>query len=115
MGRKQSMILCDTNIFVEFYKNNPAVIGELRRIGTDQIALSVITQAELYYGAINKVELTQIQNHLNLLNNLPIDQHVSTQFIQLMARYSLSHKLAIPDALICGYSTRAQCQPLYTQ
>lgn len=96
------MILCDTNILVEFYKNDPAVINELRNIDTDQLAISVITQAELYYGAINKAELSQIQKHLNLLNNLPIDQHISTQFIQLMAQYSLSHKLTIPDALIAA-------------
>ena len=96
------MILCDTNILVEFYKNDLAVINELRNIGTDQLAISVITQAELYYGAINKAELSQIQKHLNLLNTLPIDQPISTQFIQLMARYSLSHKLTIPDALIAA-------------
>ncbi len=96
------MILCDTNILVEFYKNDPAVINELRNIGIDQLAISVITQAELYYGAINKAELSQIQKHLNLLNTLPIDQHISTRFIQLMAQYSLSHKLTIPDALIAA-------------
>ncbi len=102
MGRKRTVILCDTNILVEFYKNNPAVIDELRQIGPNQLAISVITQAELYYGAINKAELGQIQNHLNLLQNLPVNQRISTQFIQLMTQYSLSHKLAIPDALIAA-------------
>lgn len=96
------MILCDTNILVEFYKNNPTVINELRKIGINQIAISIITQAELYYGAINKVEFARIQKHLNLLNNIPIDEQISDQFIQLMSRYSLSHKLAIPDALIAA-------------
>lgn len=96
------MILCDTNILVEFYKNNPTVINELRQIGIDRLAISVITQAELYYGAINKGELVRIQKHLKLLNDIPIDREISAQFIQLMARYSLSHKLAIPDALIAA-------------
>ncbi len=96
------MILCDTNILVEFYKNNPRVINELQKIGINQLAISIITQADLYYGAINKVELTRIQKHLNLLHNIPIDQKISVQFIQLMTGYSLSHKLAIPDALIAA-------------
>lgn len=96
------MILCDTNILVEFYKNNSTVINELQQIGIDQLAISIVTQAELYYGAINKVEFTRIQKHLNLLRNLPIDQQISDQFIQLMGRYALSHKLAIPDALIAA-------------
>ena len=32
------MILCDTNILIEFYKNNPSIIQELRKIGQNQIA-----------------------------------------------------------------------------
>lgn len=96
------MILCDTNILIEFYKGNPAIVQELRQIGAAQLAISVITQAELYYGALNKAELLRIQKHLNLLHNLPIDPQISNRFTELMVQYSLSHKLAIPDALIAA-------------
>jgi tRNA(fMet)-specific endonuclease VapC len=96
------MILCDTNVLIEFYKNNGAIIHELRQIGSQNLAISIITSAELYYGAINKKELGQIQKHLSLLENIPIDQTISSQFIKLMAQYSLSHKLTIPDALIAA-------------
>lgn len=96
------MILCDTNILIEFYKNNTAIIQELRQVGSQNLAISIITRAELYYGAINKAELLKIQKHLNLLHNFPLDNQVSIQFIQLMERYSLSHKLTIPDALIAA-------------
>jgi tRNA(fMet)-specific endonuclease VapC len=102
MAGRTVMILCDTNIIIEFYKNNPTIVNELKIIGVDQLAISVITQAELYYGALNKAELLKIQKHLNLLPNFPIDNQVSAQFIQLMERYSLSHKLTIPDALIAA-------------
>jgi tRNA(fMet)-specific endonuclease VapC len=102
MERRKTMILCDTNILIEFYKNNPKIVNELRQIGAKRLAISIITQAELYYGAINKAELLKIQKHLNLLHNFPINNQVSTQFIQLMERYSLSHKLTIPDALIAA-------------
>jgi predicted nucleic acid-binding protein len=66
----------------------------------NQLSISVITQAELYYGAINKVELQKIRKHLKILTIFPVDVVVSTKFIELMETYSLSHKLAIPDALI---------------
>jgi tRNA(fMet)-specific endonuclease VapC len=33
------MILCDTNILIEFYKNNTAIIQELRQIGIHQLAI----------------------------------------------------------------------------
>jgi tRNA(fMet)-specific endonuclease VapC len=96
------MILCDTNILIKFYKNNPKIVDELRQIGLERLAISIITQAELYYGAINKAELLKIQKHLNLLQSFPVNNQVSTQFIQLMEHYSLSHKLTIPDALIAA-------------
>ena len=96
------MILCDTNILIEFYKNNTAIIQELRQIGSQNLTISIITRAELYYGALNKNELNRIQEHLDLLQNIPIDRPISEQFIQLMAQYSLSHKLTIPDAMIAA-------------
>lgn len=96
------MILCDTNILIEFYKNNPAIIQELRIIGQSNIAVSVIIQAELYFGALNKRELLKIRRHLALIHRYPVDAVVSEYFIELMETYSLSHGLAIPDALIAA-------------
>ena len=96
------MILCDTNIIVEFYKNTSEIIEELRHIGQQQLAISAITHAELYFGAINKTELKKIKQHLKLLNLIPLDDAISKEFLGLMERYSLSHKLTIPDALIAS-------------
>jgi len=96
------MILCDTNILIEFYKNNSQIISELRFVGLNQLAISTITQAELYYGAINNVELKKIKKHLQLIHIFPVDITVSDQFIEFMETYSLSHKLSIPDAFIAS-------------
>lgn len=65
------MILCDTNILIEFYKNNLKIIEELRCIGPNNLAISPVTQAELYFGALNKAELRSIKRHLALLFNFP--------------------------------------------
>ena len=96
------MILCDTNILIEFYKDTKTVIYELHKIGQQSLAVSVITQAELYLGAINRLELQKIRQHISLLSVIPIDSSVCMQFISLMEQYSLSHKLTIPDALIAS-------------
>jgi tRNA(fMet)-specific endonuclease VapC len=40
------MILCDTNILIEFYKGNTATTQTLKAIGQNNIAVSVITKAE---------------------------------------------------------------------
>jgi len=41
------MILCDTNIIIETFKGNPDVIKILRKFDPPQLAVSVITVAEL--------------------------------------------------------------------
>ena len=96
------MILCDTNILVEFYKNNTQIITQLQQIGLQNLAISAITQGELYFGAINKIELQTIKKSLKLLHIFDLDTNISHQYIQLIEKYSLSHKLTIPDALIAS-------------
>jgi len=96
------MILCDTDILIEFYKHNPQVFQAFHYIKPNNLAISVITQAELYFGALNKVELEKIKQHLSCIQCVPFDMAISEQFIQLMEMYSLSHKLSIPDAIIAA-------------
>jgi tRNA(fMet)-specific endonuclease VapC len=106
------MILCDTNILIEFYKNSARIVPELRHIGPTEIAVSVITQA-VYYGALNKAELNKIKKHLLSLHHISIDVAISNRFLSLMERYSLSHKLSLPDALIAATALE-QGMELYT-
>lgn len=96
------LILCDTDVIIEFYKGNSVISNELRIIGLDRMALSVISAAELIYGALNKKELKRICNDIDSLNLLQINQSINTKFIELMKLYSLSHKLKIPDCLIAA-------------
>lgn len=97
-----SLVLCDTNILIEFYKNNLVIVSELKTIGLYRLGISVITKAELYFGALNKSELLKIKRHLGLLDCIPVDIKISEVFIRLMESYALSHKLSIPDALIAA-------------
>ena len=96
------MILCDTNILIEFYKANPTVIQNLQRIGSANIGVSVITKAELFYGARDKQELAKIERHIALCHCYGLNNAISALFIELMSRYSLSHKVSIPDMLIAA-------------
>ena len=108
------MILCDTNILREFYKNNLHVVTKLRRIGQEELAVSAVTQAELYFGARSKAELSQIKQHLALLHHVPLDESISTTFLQLLETYSLSHKLSLTDAVIAATALSHDLE-LYTR
>ena len=96
------MILCDTNVLIEFYKNNPRITAELRQIGLGNLAVSVITVAELYFGALNKSELKKIKENLALMHQMPITRDISLRFLKLMETYALSHRPGIPDMLIAA-------------
>ena len=107
------MILCDTNILIEFYKANPTVIQTLQHMGSANIAVSVITKAELFYGAMDKQELIKIERHLSACPCYGLNEAISTLFIELMSRYSLSHKVSIPDMLIAATAINHELE-LYT-
>lgn len=107
------MILCDTNILIEFYNGNAPITKELERIGLPEMGISVITAAELFFGARNKREMTQIRNHLALLTQLPLNEAISATFIELIEEFALSHRLSVPDALIAATAAHHNLQ-LYT-
>ena len=44
---KGQLILCDTNIIIELYKGNPAILKTLKSIGQQNISVSIITAGEL--------------------------------------------------------------------
>jgi len=96
------VILCDTNILIEFYKNNNSVVSSLKKIGQNNIAISIITATELIFGAINKSELQTINKGIKSLNLITINNEINTKFIELINKYSLSHKLSIPDSIIAS-------------
>ena len=96
------MILCDTDIIIELYRNNEHIILELKEIGQQNIAISIITVGELFYGALNKTELKRIEKDVKSLNIRNIDEEISSVFYGLMNKYSLSHKIGIPDAFIAA-------------
>ena len=75
------MILCDTDVIIEFYKENPQVIRNLRSIGEPNIAISIITSGELLYGALNKRELNQIPKDIGKLNLIHINKEIGIVLI----------------------------------
>ena len=99
---QDKIVLCDTDVIIEFYKNNPDVISMLRAIGQENIFVSTITAGELIYGALNKTELHQIQRDLKSLTVLDIDEKTCEVFLDILGKYALSHKLTLPDGFIAA-------------
>jgi len=107
------VVLCDTDVIISFYRNNPDIISELRIIGQQNIAVSTVTAGELIYGALNKKELIQIKKDLDNLILLDIDRKTCNIFLELIGKYALSHKLAVPDGFIAATAMSNEIE-LYT-
>lgn len=110
---KEALVLCDTNIIIDFYKENNSVLKRLRSIGQENIGVSIITAGELLYGALNKKELKQIKRDLAHLHLLHLNTAIDKCFMELMSEYSLSHNLSLPDGLIAA-TALTKGIPLYT-
>jgi len=97
-----TMLLCDSNIFIEVFRRNAAIRAELEKIGQSNILISDISRGELLYGAINKIELKMIQDDLAKISALHINEEISQMAVNLVEQFCLSHKLDIDDALIAA-------------
>ena len=102
MAERYIMILCDTNVIIEILKGNKTTIDIIESIGLGNIAISSVTVMELYFGALNKRELNKIKKHLQALNIVHFDTDISESAIKLIERFSKSHGLQIPDAIIAA-------------
>lgn len=110
---EKPLVLCDTNVIIDFYKEDAGILKKLYSIGQDRIAVSIITAGELLYGALNKEEYNQIRQDIAHLHILHLDPAIGECYIELMDSYSLSHNLSLPDGLIAATAIIEEI-PLYT-
>ena len=107
MGKKK--IICDTDALIDFFNENEKRHLKTKNIFENEIELtnillSDVTIMELLKGATNKSELNKIRNKIIHFGRIPIEEKISELSIALIAKYSLSHSLSIPDALIAATS-----------
>ena len=95
-------VLCDTNIFIEIFHNRPYIEEILKGIGIENILVSDVVKAELYFGAKDKHELQIIKNYLRDYSTLTIQPEISEMAVDFVEKYCLSQKLNLPDALIAA-------------
>jgi hypothetical protein len=77
----REIVLCDTDVFIEFYKGNSRVISNLKSISEENIAISIITVGELLFGAFNKKELAQLIKDFQKLFIIHLDNDIGNEFI----------------------------------
>ena len=103
------MILLDTNVLIEILKGNQKTIGQIQRFDAT-LAISSITVMELYYGALNKIELNKLEKFVSLFRIIQINENISVKATKLIKTYAKSHTLDIPNSLIASTALVERCR-----
>ena len=96
------MILCDTDIIIEFLKGRQNLKEKFSEIGYENIHVSAITLMEMYVGAFNKKEIKNIIKALGKLKVVHVSESISARSLELIERYTKSHGLGLPDSIIAS-------------
>lgn len=109
---KKALILCDTNIIVDYFREDLTVRQELDQIGFGRLAISAVTEAELYQGMYKK-EIRATKELINKFAIIHLDKYISQRFTQLLFEY-YGGRLLIGDAVIAATALDLDLQ-LYTR
>jgi len=98
------MKFVDTDILIDFYRNYQLSIDFLDYYySMDEIlAISSITQMELYIGCRNKRELAETVKFLKQYEVVHFSRSISEKTVRLIREYNLSHGLLMADAIIAA-------------
>ncbi len=107
------MILTDTCVIIDYFREDTDTIKAINAAGIENIVLNSIIVMEVIAGARNKIELNSIKKRLNKFRILDIDQVVMDDANQLLETFHLSNGLKIPDAIIAA-TARVHSVPLFS-
>lgn len=99
---EKELILCDTNIFISWFRGNQETVTRLEQIGLEHILIPSVSLMELLQGTRNKIETIQLKKKLKAYNIIHFNETTSKLAIELIEQFRLSHGLLIPDAIIAA-------------
>jgi predicted nucleic acid-binding protein len=95
--------IVDTDILIDAGRGISEAFACLQRLESQStLAVSAITQMELFIGCRNKSELQQTEKFLERFVLLKLSEQISDRATDLLKQYRLSHGLLIADALIAS-------------
>ena len=94
--------LCDTCILIDYLCGKPDVQKRLMADRPKGLGMSSVTYMELMVGALNKREIGIIKKAFSDFELIEISEPISKKARNLIEKFSKSHGLQIPDALIAA-------------
>lgn len=95
------LVLIDTCILIDYFKDNEDVIKKFDEIGKPYI--NSVIEMEILQGARDKYELGKIEKELTNFFRIHLSQNILNKATNLVKKYTLSHDLFLPDAVIAAH------------
>ena len=98
-----NLVIVDTDVLIDASRGvNEAIICLEQIEQQSSLAISVITQMELFIGCRDKTELRTVEDFLSRFQIVRLNEQMSGVAVDLLRRYRLSHGLLIADSLIAA-------------
>jgi len=99
----ENLIIVDTDILIDFSRGiDKAKASIIEMESKYRLAISVITQLELMVGCENKQDFRSLKTFLKDFEIIPLNSTISSKAVELFEKFSLSHRVMIPDMLIAS-------------
>ena len=95
-------MIIDTDVLIWYMRGNKKAFNLIENLNSFKI--SVLSYMELVQGMRNKNELNELRKALRIWNTkiLYLNEDISLKAMFYVEKYSLSHSVEIPDALIAA-------------
>ena len=106
-------MIIDTDVLIWYSRGQQEAINLIHSL--DKFSISVVTYIEIIQGVRDKKELNSFKKGLGVLKAqvIQIDEFISTKAMFFVEQYTLSHSMALADALI-GATAVIKQVPLVT-
>lgn len=96
-----SEILVDTAVMIDFFRNQAAAVAFIRK-NAGRLALSAVTEAELYSGVRDAKERQALETFLGLIPVIPVNREIARVAGLLRRDFGKATKIGLGDALIAA-------------
>ncbi|HEX6292115.1 MAG TPA: type II toxin-antitoxin system VapC family toxin [Herpetosiphonaceae bacterium] len=97
------LVIVDTDVLIDVGRGIQDATVSLHNVAQQAaLAVSVVTQMELFVGCRNSAELRHIDRFLTRFQIILVSEQISGAAVDLLRQYRLSHGLLIADSLIAG-------------
>ena len=103
--------LVDTDVMIDFFRGVLPAVDLISR-SSDSIALSVITEAELYAGVREGKERHSIETFLNLVTIIPVNRAIAQKAGLYQSDFARATKIGMADSIIAATAETEKLQLL---